>query len=206
MSERMIPLKIADMAVAACNEEIAKLQAENARLKAELDRVTSQNGYAYTGLAVGMLREELAQKCHDNLEIRKAHQATVQIVRDLQAEVERLEKQEEYLQNTLNQYALDDMRLQAEVERLESDLKLEKENEDRLVRLWQTANNEVHGQRSQIAALIDNQTSLKAEVERLRKAGDKMAKRTEFFQKRWDADELCQEVEAWNAAKEGKQS
>ena len=61
--------------------------------------------------------------------------------------------------------------LKAEVERLESDLKLEKENEDRLVRLWQTANNEVHGQRSQIAALIDNQTSLKAEVERLRKAG-----------------------------------
>ena len=96
--------------------------------------------------------------------------------------------------------------LKAEVERLESDLKLEKENEDRLVRLWQTANNEVHGQRSQIAALIDNQTSLKAEVARLRKAGDKLAKRTEFFQKRWDADELCQEVEAWNAAKEGKQS
>jgi len=47
---------------------------------------------------------------------------------------------------------------------------------------------------------------LKAEVERLTKAGDAMAKRTEFFQKRWDADELCQEVEAWLAAKEGKQS
>ena len=47
---------------------------------------------------------------------------------------------------------------------------------------------------------------LKAEVERLRKAGDALAKRTEFFQKRWDGDELCQEVEAWNAAKEGKPS
>lgn len=47
---------------------------------------------------------------------------------------------------------------------------------------------------------------LKDENERLRKAGDAMAKRTEFFQKRWDADELCQEVEAWNAAKEGKPS
>ena len=89
---RMIPLKIADMAVAACNEEIAKLQADNARLKAELDRVTSQNGYHHTGLAVGMLREELAHKCHDNLEIRKAHQATVQMVRNLKAEVERLRK------------------------------------------------------------------------------------------------------------------
>ena len=36
----MIPLKIADMAVAACNEEIAKLQAENARLKAKVERLT----------------------------------------------------------------------------------------------------------------------------------------------------------------------
>ena len=44
------------------------------------------------------------------------------------------------------------------------------------------------------------------QYERLRKAGDAMAKRTEFFQKRWDADELCQEVEDWNAAKEGKPS
>ena len=40
MSERMIPLKIADMAVAACNEEIAKLQSENARLKAKVERLT----------------------------------------------------------------------------------------------------------------------------------------------------------------------
>ena len=128
--------------------------------------------------------------------------------------------------------------LKAEVEHLTSELKMEKENEDRLVRLWQTANNEVHGQRSQIAALIDNQTrlkaevdalmtnptsrllrakqaenavlaiendSLKAEVERLRKAGDAMA------------DELIQEYgrevclkfgwfKGWNAAKEGKPS
>jgi len=41
------------------------------------------------------------------------------------------------------------------------------------------------------------------QYERVIKAGDSMAKRTEFFQKRWDADELCQEVEAWNAAKNG---
>lgn len=55
-------------------------------------------------------------------------------------------------------------------------------------------------------ALAEENARLKAEVERLRKAGDAMAKRTEFFQKRWDADELCQEVEAWNSAKEGKPS
>jgi chromosome segregation ATPase len=128
----------------------------------------------------------------------------------------------------------------AEIARLKDELKMEKENEDRLVREFQRANNEVYGLQRQVAALIDNQTHLnslianteqenarlkaltvemdktinasqaecrrlKSEVERLTKAGDKMAKRTEFFQKRWDADELCQEVEAWNAAKEGKQ-
>jgi hypothetical protein len=43
---------------------------------------------------------------------------------------------------------------------------------------------------------------LKAEFERLTKAGDAMANRTEFFQKRWDANELCQEVEDWNKAKQ----
>jgi chromosome segregation ATPase len=91
--------------------------------------------------------------------------------------------------------------LKAEVERLESDLKLEKENEDRLVRLWQTANNEVHGQRSQIAALIDNQTSLKSKVERLRKAGIAMGMCLP------DTDEANAAYRAFEyAAKEGKQS
>jgi len=52
--------------------------------------------------------------------------------------------------------------------------------------------------------LIPNK-ELQAQVERLTKAGDAMAQRTEFFQKRWDSEELCQEVEDWNAAKEGKQ-
>lgn len=97
--------------------------------------------------------------------------------------------------------------LKAEVERLESDLKLEKENEDRLVRLWQTANNEVHGQRSQIAALIDNQTSLKAEVACLRKAGDLLAFHyISLGRKLFPDDPLPSSVTEWNAAKEGKQS
>jgi len=38
---RMIPLHIADQAVAACDAEIAKLQEENARLKAEVERLTA---------------------------------------------------------------------------------------------------------------------------------------------------------------------
>jgi len=50
--------------------------------------------------------------------IRSHERVDCLTVANLKAEVERLEKQEEYLQNTLNQYALDDMRLQAEVERL----------------------------------------------------------------------------------------
>ena len=40
MSEQLIPLRIADQAVAACNAEIIKLQEENARLKAEVNRLT----------------------------------------------------------------------------------------------------------------------------------------------------------------------
>jgi len=47
---------------------------------------------------------------------------------------------------------------------LKADLQMEKENEDRLVREWQNANNEVYGLQRQVAALID-------ELERLRKGG-----------------------------------
>jgi hypothetical protein len=65
-------------------------------------------------------------------------------------------------------------RLKAEVERLTSDLQMEKENEDRLVRLHQDARNEV--ERLQSIHSIDSIgiEQLKAEVERLSKAGDKM--------------------------------
>jgi predicted RNase H-like nuclease (RuvC/YqgF family) len=50
--------------------------------------------------------------------------------------------------------------LKAEVARLDDELKMEKENEDRLVREFQRANNEVYGLQRQVAALIDNQTRL----------------------------------------------
>ena len=56
-------------------------------------------------------------------------------------------------------------RLKTEVERLTSDIQMEKENEDRLVREWQRANNEVYGLQRQVAALIDDQTRLKAECQ-----------------------------------------
>ena len=146
-------------------------------------------------------------------------------------------------------------RLKAEVEQLTSDLQMEKENEDRLVREWQRANNEVYGLQRQVAALIDDQTrlkaecqarqaensvlavecdslkaevelwklrsdnwqkfcqltrpemtdelnSLKAEVERLTKAGDEMHEQaTNTFQ----PHSLRLAMEAWNAAKKGGQ-
>ena len=40
MSKKMIPLHVADQAVAACEAEIQKLREENARLKAEVERLT----------------------------------------------------------------------------------------------------------------------------------------------------------------------
>lgn len=55
--------------------------------------------------------------------------------------------------------------LQEENARLMDELKMEKENEDRLVREWQRANNEVYGLKTQVAALIDDQTRLKAEID-----------------------------------------
>ena len=89
---------------------------------------------------------------------------------------------------------------------LKSDLQMEKDNEDRLVREWQRANNEIHGLNSQVAALIDNQTSLKAEVERLRKAGDAMAKALNLNDDVFDNQDKREAQANWNAAKEGKPS
>jgi len=51
---------------------------------------------------------------------------------------------------------------------------MEKENEDRLVREWQKANNEVYGLQRQVAALIDDQTRLKAEVADLKSDADRL--------------------------------
>ena len=102
--------------------------------------------------------------------------------------------------------------LKAQVARLTSDLQMEKENKDRLVREWQKANNEVYGLQTQVAALIDDQTRLKAEVERLRKAGDALARIVEPPYDHMKKDEYSMwaaEIDAmnrWNAAKEGKPS
>jgi cell division protein FtsB len=154
----MIPLRLADQAVAACEAELQKLRAENAWLKAEVERLQSIHSIDSIGIE----------------------------------------------------------QLKAEVERLTSDLQMEKENEDRLVRERQRANNEVYGLQRQVAALIDDQTRLKAEVtdlkstadgfkadvERLTKAGDLMMG---WIDHQHD-DSGYEHSEAWETAKEGKQS
>ena len=90
---------------------------------------------------------------------------------ELKAEVERLTELNATLslrydatKSMLDGCAKDIEEMEAQVERLTSDLQMEKENEDRLVREWQRANNEVYGLQRQVAALID-------ELERLRKGG-----------------------------------
>ena len=137
-------------------------------------------------------------------------------------EVARLKAEVERLQSIHSIDSIGIEHLKSEVERLTSDIQMEKENEDRLVREWQKANNEVYGLQTQVAALIDDQTRLKAEVERLTKAGDELVLQIEwrnvvivdpslsFF--KVSPDCLCnchnfdKVIEAWNAAKEGKQS
>ena len=54
------------------------------------------------------------------------------------------------------------------------------------------------------AQLIDRIAELKAENERLRKAGDEMVNRIRWFERPFKSVAKCPEIEAWNAAKEGK--
>ena len=122
----------------------------------------------------------------------------------LKAEVERLQSI-----HSIDSIGIE--QLKAEVERLTADIQMEKENEDRLVREWQRANNEVYGLKTQVAALIDDQTRLKAEVERLTKAGDELAKirahevSLDECVSFSDAYRLDYLTSAWNAAKKGGQ-
>jgi outer membrane murein-binding lipoprotein Lpp len=74
---RMIPLHIADQAVAACDAEIAKLREEIARLKAEVERLEKDLEY----------REDLALRVK-----RITDQFTTPEVLLLRAQVERLTK------------------------------------------------------------------------------------------------------------------
>jgi len=111
---------------------------ENARLKAEVERLR---------FAEDLLKDE-NQHLHKEQPLPDGWNSAVAKACDLLAEKEK-----------------ENARLKAEVERLTSDIQMEKENEDRLVREWQKANNEVYGLKTQVAALIDDQTRLKAECQ-----------------------------------------
>jgi chromosome segregation ATPase len=68
------------------------LSVENARLKAEVDRLAMSEGYHYTAVSISTLKEQLHQKHLDYIEARKANEAKVEIIKSLKAEVERLTK------------------------------------------------------------------------------------------------------------------
>ena len=72
--------------------EMVKAMAEVARLKAEVDRLAMSEGYHYTAVSISTLKEQLHQKHLDYIEIRKANEANVEMIKSLKAEVERLTK------------------------------------------------------------------------------------------------------------------
>jgi chromosome segregation ATPase len=107
----MIPIKVADLAVAACNKQIEELQAENARLKAEVD--AWKDMVADSGVACN-------ERARENQDLEN------QIER-LKAEVERLRNGVETMTwnasgvvTTQWVRAVEYDRLKAEVERLQS--------------------------------------------------------------------------------------
>jgi len=138
MSDRMIPLHIADQAVAACEAELARVKAEADQLKAEVERLTK------------IIREE----CDDGVGIREEAQRLDIENQHLKAEVDRLEDFNFNLRNFLMQDEKGNLLCYADYARL------------------------------------------KAEVERLTKAGDAMAKLLSC------CGNPQSEVRGWNAAKE----
>lgn len=64
--------------------------------------------------------------------------------------------------------------------------KMVREETDRYVRLFQRANNEVHGLNSQVAALIDHQKILQTEVADLKSTADRFKAEVERLRKQLD--------------------
>ena len=64
----------------------------------------------------------------------------------------------------------------------------------------------INGLEIQIANYISKNSDLLLNVKRLLKAGDAMQKRLVSLHDTWDTSEICEESDAWNAAKEGKPS
>jgi prefoldin subunit 5 len=75
--ERMIPLHIADQAVAACNKEIAELRAQVAELKQQPDPLTA---YLY---AAELAKDHIKKLKGENKRLRDAGDNLVTLVNDL---------------------------------------------------------------------------------------------------------------------------
>jgi septal ring factor EnvC (AmiA/AmiB activator) len=94
---RMIPLHIADQAVAACDAEIAKLREENARLKAEVERLTLENSqyeehHKYGQNVITSLREEVERLKEGNECLDQMHEKEMARSAFLCEQVDRLTK------------------------------------------------------------------------------------------------------------------
>lgn len=77
IKQRMIPLHIADQAVAACNKEIAELQAQVAELKQQPDALTA---YLY---AAELAKADIKKLKAENQRLRAAGDDLVTLVGDL---------------------------------------------------------------------------------------------------------------------------
>jgi uncharacterized small protein (DUF1192 family) len=98
-------------------------------------------------------------------------------------------------------------RLKAEVNRLEEIVG--SDAIDKKYGMCCDASDEVARLKAEVEMLTDCKAEadrLKAEVERLRKAGDEMVQLLDHMDVVMDMNSDHPEVEAWNAAKEGKQS
>ena len=98
---RMIPLHIADQAVAACEAEIQKLRKENARLKAEVEelRLENQAFQRTVNEASAHYDNRLADISRLKAEVERLTAFTTRTIipnEELQAQVERLTKQTDY--------------------------------------------------------------------------------------------------------------
>ena len=195
---RTIPLHIADQAVAACEAEIQKLKEENAQLKHKLGRLlgAEQEWTLVEPEHYARLKAEVEELTNDANEADQQYEHAISRVRRLEAEVERLTQEYSDATNHYNKLHND---LQAEVERLQHQLKLCGEIE--VLASFSTG-------KSILLEIFENK-NLKAEVERLRKAGDELSNALAAFHliHRGRIDTTTQpDIVAWNAAKEGKPS
>jgi regulator of replication initiation timing len=240
MSERTIPLHIADLAVAAVEAELAKVKAERDQLKAEVGRLTG-NLKTEQNTGWDMVAENVCLKA----EVERLTEAGDAMAKEWVNREGLYHANEDFIDarhkakgvvvvSEPKRYAIlgvlvEGLSLAEEVTSemiaVPNGAWVRHEDYARLKALTTEMDKTINASqaecrrlKAEVESLMTNPTSrllrvereenarLKAEVERLTTAGDAMQTRLNFFQKRWDNDELCEEAEAWNAAKEGKQS